>query len=987
MTKKFLSIFAAALLCVNVNAQQLNEGFEGEQFPPEGWEVINGSQYNAWTKTAKLGHTCAMVPGTFGYESYLITPQLKPAAGETLKFSACIGDHTSKGELRVEVSLAGTDKESFSVVETYYTSSKATTNAIPKSDWKEFTVDLSAYKNQRIYVAFHQYGEAEKIYLDDVKGVTLAGSESCDVPTNVAVSNITDQSATVSWNGTAAEYQYAVVAKGLEELDWAAAVKTAEKSATLTGLDADQNYDFYVRSYCSDEEQSLAPKVAFKTTCALEQIPWLETFTRDATGAVAPECWTVASEIPQVWVVADKTYDDEGNASTQYGQAHLYAGGGGANTAQVFALPVFNAPLNTLEVAFDYKTSMVSESYGVLEAGYMTNPSKASTFVSLKTLPQTLTYQHAVVTLEDLPADVKFIAFRFAGGTSEYGGLSMDNFIVAKIGKSGEVDPSEEEVPDAAIWAQNYCQAQFTWYSYNSDAFAIGLFDAEEQQLIAGVAVTTSECDRFAYQDKQTGEFSGFSEDDDYNNHYYCSTKWILNADALTKGDSWVDDVINIGTAASPVLGLKPGKYQVQIYALDATTYERGESLATIPFELVAKEVADLAAEVAEDKTTATLTWETPELAANERLYVSVRAGETVAYDNFSDKKQVAASPLTVEVTEGKSYTATVVVLDKNNNPQGQEIACHFTVGTNPYEPKNLHAEVFGGDNVTFTWEAETAADFYDVVLYLDGAYYTTLSIYSNTKTTTMPEDGTWTWTVQAFTQGSNGKYFEASHAIAGNEFVSKAADVPEDAVVMDVWGMEAAYLDEASGFYQEGKNGWYITFATDETTGTGYPMPTFVIYTAKERAISGVYNVARGNIDLESCYINVNGRQEDAVMATDAEIRLQFDGYDEERAEAGPYAYAYYTGSFRIVGEDGKTYVGKIFEQFCNSFNFSTYGTIRDHVGMWDEDPDWLLSVEEVAEQLGLDLTQPIYNIAGQRVDASYKGIVIQQGKKFLLQ
>ena len=101
-------------------------------------------------------------------------------------------------------------------------------------------------------------------------------------------------------------------------------------------------------------------------------------------------------------------------------------------------------------------------------------------------------------------------------------------------------------------------------------------------------------------------------------------------------------------------------------------------------------------------------------------------------------------------------------------------------------------------------------------------------------------------------------------------------------------------------------------------------------------------------------------------------------------------YAYAYYTGSFRLVGNDGKTYVGKFMEQFCNSYNFSTYAsTYRDHVAMWDEDGSIIPweSVEQVLTEAGFDLSKPMYNIMGQQVDANYKGIVIQDGKKFMLQ
>ena len=982
--KQFFSFLCAVLLNTGLYAQQLNEGFEGESFPPEGWTVINGGTGNVWSKTAKAGKTCAMIPGNYGWgDGYLITPQLKPAAGEDLKFSAMIGDNASNGELRIEVSLEGTDVTSFEVLDTYYTSTKKgdAAHQLWKSEWKEYTIDLSAYQGSSIYIAFHQANDADKIYLTDIKGVSLKGDGECENPSNIVLSNLDAHSATFTWQGDATEYQYVLVEDG-EEADWTAATLVAAKTVTLSGLYEETNYTFYVRSYCSDDAQSLAPKMAFKTPCEAFNIPWLETFTRDETGSgfdvAEPDCWTVATQ-GQISVVKDKTYDDEGNASTVNGQAHLQAMGGGPNSEQVFAMPTFNAPLNTLEVAFDYKTSLTDATCGSPEIGYMTNPNKASTFVSLQTLAKSLTYRHVTISLEDLPANAKFIAFRFAGGTSDYCTLAMDNFVVAEIGKSGEVDPSQEDIPDAGIWSISYCEASFVWFSYNAEAFAIGLFDAATQELIAGTAVTTGECDRFAQADGV-----GFSEDEDYENKYYCSTKWILNVDesGLSKGNAWTNDVINIGTATAPVLGLKPGTYQVQFYALKQTDtgYERGETLATIPFTLVEKKVTDLAVSVADDKTTATLSWTAPEFGQGERLYVRVWAGETVAYDNL-DTKTRPESQLTVNVEEGLSYTAIVQVIDKNNNPLGSEQQVLFTVGVNNFEPTNLKAEVFGGDNVTFTWEATSTADRYVITLFCDGEFYATLTVNGKSKTTTMPKDGTWSWTVQAFNEGENGNYFEASNAIAGADFVSKAADIPEDAIVMDVWGMEAAYLDEYVAQFPAGKYGWYITFATNEAGGTGYPMPTFLIYTDKERAISGVYNVARGGIDAESCYINVNGKQEDAITATDAELRLQFDGYDEEKAESG-YAYGYYTGSFRLVGSDGKTYVGKFMEMFCNSFNFSTYGTIRDHVGMYDEDPNALWGIEsiqpsEVSTQKILHngqlyIVRPngtIYNATGVRV------------------
>ena len=710
--------------------------------------------------------------------------------------------------------------------------------------------------------------------------------------------------------------------------------------------------------------------------CPAESIPYVQSFANHPVSSeynpVEPECWTVSSKNPYVWVVTTKE-----NGELVRGSEHLYATGGGTgNNIQVFAMPTFDAALNTLEVAFDYWQSYSGSSYASLEIGTMTDPSDASTFTSLVTLPQKTKSTHYVYSLANVSADAKNVAFRLAGGTSSFSNVNMDNFVVALIGKSGEIDPTQGDVePDAQAYllGKTYCEAQFAWYAYMVEAFAIVLHNADSKQLIAAIPATTGECDRFAYQDG-----IGFSEFDDYENKYYCSTKWILNADenSMKRGDAWSTSVKNIGTAVSPVIGLKPGKYQVTIYKMNATSYEMENEIGVIPFELESKEVSNLKAAVAEDKKTATLTWDTPELATGERLYVSVRSGETVAYDNFETMEAVS-SPLVVNVEEGKSYTAYVSILDRKKNPLGEEVQTGFTVGVNPFEPKNPHAEVFGGDNVTFSWEVTELADRYVISLYLDGDYYTDLTVTGTTKTTTMPKDGTWTWTVQAFNEGSNDKYFEASNAIEGNSFVSKATDIPEDAEVLNVWGFEAAYLDTYVDQFPEGKYGWYITFATGDENGSGYPLVSFLLYTTKESAISGVYNVARANIDLESCYLNVDGQQANAILGTDAEVRLQFDGYDEEKAESG-YRYGYYTGSFRIVGKNGTTYVAKFMELFCNSFNYSTVNAVyRDHKGMWDEDPDYVLPFG--IEEIRLDETTN-----GQKFLIDGQLIIVRDGKAF---
>ena len=80
-------------------------------------------------------------------------------------------------------------------------------------------------------------------------------------------------------------------------------------------------------------------------------------------------------------------------------------------------------------------------------------------------------------------------------------------------------------------------------------------------------------------------------------------------------------------------------------------------------------------------------------------------------------------------------------------------------------------------------------------------------------------------------------------------------------------------------------------------------------------------------------------------LEGTDSEVRLQFDGFDEVEVASGySLTQAFYTGSFRLVGADGKTYVGRFMELMCSSGDFTNYasGNPSTHITLYDEDPSY---------------------------------------------
>ena len=104
-------------------------------------------------------------------------------------------------------------------------------------------MDLSAYVGQAIYIGFHQAGGTDRIYVDDVYGVSLRGTATCENPSDIVLSDLSAHSATFSWQGTATEFQYLLVEQG-EEADWSQAAfwyaaKTLGSDLTIRGLKDD----------------------------------------------------------------------------------------------------------------------------------------------------------------------------------------------------------------------------------------------------------------------------------------------------------------------------------------------------------------------------------------------------------------------------------------------------------------------------------------------------------------------------------------------------------------------------------------------------------------------------------------------------------------------------------------------------------------------------------------------------------------------------
>ncbi len=536
------------------------------------------------------------------------------------------------------------------------------------------------------------------------------------------------------------------------------------------------------------------------------------------------------------------------------------------------------------------------------------------------------------------------------------------------------------------LYNQNFSSASFTWFYYGDLYFAIGLFN-EAKDLVAGVVVTPDECDNITELDGVT-----FPNNEQNVYKYYFSTFWLLNSGDLQTGAGWSKSVIKLGEGSDSYYALNAGTYHIQIYECDG--YSMTSAASTLEFTLTSFDITDLQANVSDDNTSVTLTWKQPALPKSSRVYVSVQSEGVKYFDNY-DGNIPGVSPLVVQVEPNKTYTAFVQVLADNNSALGMPAQITFTVGKNKYLPYSLNTSVKNGDIVTFSWEADILADKYVITLYKDGLEYGTVTVDAKKEKEVIIEPGEYTWSLTAYKLGDDNNYYPVSETVSGGKFVT-TSETEGQTKKLDVTYLEAVYAayTKDNGFdvnnsdpsIREGKYYWIIRLETGET---GFPRPWITIYSDYRTAISGTYSTTLDNVDMLNCFMDMNGVQDNIIEATDVQLKLNFEGYNEDYLSDNK-KYGDYSGSFKMTCTNGITYYGNFSRMWCNSYNYEYWTgqatSEKDiEVYMYEEE-NKPSAVEQVAESTELDLTQPMFNVLGQKVNATYKGIIIQKGKKFIL-
>lgn len=172
-----------------------------------------------------------------------------------------------------------------------------------------------------------------------VKNVSVELTPACRVPASLSsASSITTNGATFTWTASGFDesyWQYICVPTG-ETPDWSEATKVNVRTATLTGLDSETTYDFYVRSWCDEEEQSEALSATFTTLCGIKQLDY---HIPTISAGNIPACWSSTR-----WSSSSGNWYTFEISSGVYGLRY-YANGTGALAAEIVS--------PTIELAYE----------------------------------------------------------------------------------------------------------------------------------------------------------------------------------------------------------------------------------------------------------------------------------------------------------------------------------------------------------------------------------------------------------------------------------------------------------------------------------------------------------------------------------------------------------------------------------------------------------------------------------------------------------
>lgn len=228
------------------------------------WSRISASEYpqvsyDAYAYVANFGDKGNSVKFYGVNEQILVLPEFDASLSDLF-----ISFHYRNRDCTMELGYVASDGVTFTAIET-----------LPnQTGYGEFPFEKDLYgisgEASKLAIRYSNAGGSAQAWVDNMS----VDYVTCSQPTGLTVSAITANSAHISWaaseRGTESNYQYIKRIWDESDPDWASAtlISSSVLELDLTGLSANKDYEFYLRSYCGMSDQSTPVKVEFKTSTA-----------------------------------------------------------------------------------------------------------------------------------------------------------------------------------------------------------------------------------------------------------------------------------------------------------------------------------------------------------------------------------------------------------------------------------------------------------------------------------------------------------------------------------------------------------------------------------------------------------------------------------------------------------------------------------------------------------------------------------------------
>ena len=360
---------------------------------PQCWDVLNPStntysntSYPSVQSSTYRGHASAK--GVEFHVTNTVTPAylIMPAFQEDLSNLSLVfwtrpeSDNTSSGKLEIGYMTDATQESTFVLLDSVSTADLNGDTAYHK--YRVNFNDITLEDATSVRIAFRHVSNASNYYwyLDDISVEELP---DCTEPSQLSSSNITSESAELTWNVLGSP-DITLYYKTNDETEYTA-VENPDVDENnvylLEELSPNTTYQWYVSATCDGTELSSEIKT-FTTLCVpVASLPYEMDFEGYPTsGYPTPDCWKAImrynNQYPYVY-----QYASDAHGGSAYYRFYPYS-----SATNIVSLPSFEESIENLRITFWLRPGSNTTIYGRMEIGVMTDLSDTSSFQLVETI-------------------------------------------------------------------------------------------------------------------------------------------------------------------------------------------------------------------------------------------------------------------------------------------------------------------------------------------------------------------------------------------------------------------------------------------------------------------------------------------------------------------------------------------------------------------------------------------------------------------------